>query len=229
MALVRVSLLAMLVAAILLPPAGAVAQPQRCPPRIAFVENSPGTVRLAETLKAVYGRIGCPDVAFIGLPGRRGAVAFNMGEVQGELMRLPAIEPEYTRAFIRVPNPLNHVTGRLWARQPEQADSGPLGFVLGVVWMEQQGQGRGGLGYPGQGEMFRAYTGGVIDRFLAEDHAVAEALRDGRLAAKPAHAGSTLVSSPLYHYLAVEYAGLVAAIAAELERQRPDTGAPATQ
>lgn len=226
MAFVRVSLWAMLVASVLLPQAGAAAEPLRCPPRVAFVENSPGTVRLAETLKAVYARIGCPDVVFIGLPGRRGAVAFNMGEVQGELMRLPAIEADYTRAFIRVPNPVNHVTGRLWARQPEQTGSGPLGFVLGVVWMEQHGQTRGGLGYHGQGEMFRAYAAGVIDRFLAEDHAVAEAVRDGRLAARPAYAGPDLVAAPLYHYLALEYAGVAAAIARELSRQREDETAP---
>ncbi|MEZ0303352.1 MAG: hypothetical protein ACAH24_15080, partial [Hyphomicrobiaceae bacterium] len=118
----------------------AVAEPMRCPQRLAFVDNDPLTQREAESLKAIYARIGCPDVTFVGLPGRRGVTAFNTGDVQGELMRLPAVEVEYTRPFLRVASPVNHVVGRLWARSvPGQGAPGPFGFVLGVVWQEQYG------------------------------------------------------------------------------------------
>lgn len=199
------------------------AEPLRCPQKIAFIDNDAALLRQARDLKALYARIGCPDVAFVGLPGRRGVVAFNSGEVQGELMRLAGVELEYTRPFLRVTPPLVTMTGRLWARGPEQAASGPVGFILGVVWQERQVpvQG-GGQGYPSQVELLQAYSSGLIDRFLAEDTVVAAALREGRLSARPASAGQPLVTADLHHYLGVEFAAAATAVTAELERQAQD-------
>ncbi|WP_341895533.1 hypothetical protein [Ferrovibrio terrae] len=229
MLLSRVWSLVVLVAALQAAACVAMAQPMRCPQRIAFVDNDPATRRQADEMKAIYARIGCPGVAFVGLPGRRGVVAFNSGEVQGELMRLPGVEPEYTRAFVRVRSPVVHVVGRLWARDEAQAASGAFGFVLGVIWQEQYGHAHGGTGYHGQTELMRAYATGLIDRFLAEDPAVAAAVKDGRLPARPAHAGPPLVSTSLHHYLGVEYAAAAAAVATELERQGLDAAGPAIQ
>ncbi|MBS4046082.1 MAG: hypothetical protein KG075_07060 [Alphaproteobacteria bacterium] len=199
------------------------AEPLRCPQKIAFIDNDAALRRQANTMQALYARIGCPDVAFVGLPGRRGVVAFNSGEVQGELMRLAGVELEYTRPFLRVAPPLVTMTGRLWARNPEQAAAGPVGFVLGVVWQERQApvQG-GGYGYPSQIELLQAYAGGLIDRFLAEDTVVAAALREGRLPTRPTHAGPPLVTAGLHHYLGAEFAAVATAITAELERQEQD-------
>ncbi len=199
------------------------AEPLRCPQKIAFIDNDAALLRQARDLKALYARIGCPDVAFVGLPGRRGVVAFNSGEVQGELMRLAGVELEYTRPFLRVAPPLVTMTGRLWARDPEQAASGPVGFVLGVIWQERQVpvQG-GGQGYPSQVELLQAYNGGLIDRFLAEDTVVAAAVREGRLSARPAAAGQPLVTAGLHHYLGVEFAAVATAVTAELERREQD-------
>lgn len=195
------------------------AEPLLCPQKIAFIDHDAALRRQAGDMKALYTRIGCPDVAFVGLPGRRGVVAFNTGEVQGELMRLQGVEPEYTRPFLRVARPIVKMTGRLWARSEAQTASGPLGFVLGVVWQERQVQGEGGgRGYPSQLEMLQAFSGGLIDRFLAEDTVVAAAMREGRLAARPAHAGQPLVSTGLHHYLGVEFAHAAAAVTAELEQ-----------
>lgn len=229
MVLNRVSLIVVLVAALQVVMFAAMAQPMRCPQRIAFVDHDPATRRQSEEMKMVYARIGCPDVAFIGLPGRRGVVAFNTGEVQGELMRLPAVEPEYTRAFVRVRSPVVHVVGRLWARDAAPAGSTAFGFVLGVIWQEQYGHAHGGTGYHSQAELMRAYAIGLIDRFLAEDPAVAAAVKDGRLPARPAHAGPPLVSTVLHHYLGVEFAAAAAAVATELERQGRDVAGPAIQ
>lgn len=200
-----------------------------CPQKIAFIDNDAALRRQADDLKALYARIGCPDVAFVGLPGRRGVVAFNAGEVQGELMRLPGIEAEYSRPFLRVSPPLVQMTGRLWARSAAQASAGPVGFVLGVVWQEQQAQSGPALGYTGQAAMLQAFSGGLIDRFLAEDTVVAAAVRDGRLPARPAHAGQPLVSAGLHHYLGVEFAEIAAAVTAELGRLVQDGGGTATQ
>jgi hypothetical protein len=218
--LVRFFLLAGL---LMLPGLAHAAQPLQCPQKIAFIANDAALRRQADDMKALYARIGCPDVAFVGLPGRRGVVAFNTGEVQGELMRLQGVEPEYTRPFLRVSRPIVNMTGRLWARSPDQADVGPLGFILGVVWQERQVpvQG-GGLGYPSQIEMLQAFSVGLIDRFLAEDTVVNAALREGRLAARPAHAGQPLVSTGLHHYLGIEFAAVAAAVTAELERLGQD-------
>lgn len=225
--LVRFFLLAGL---LMLPAMATAAQPLQCPQKIAFIANDAALRRQADDMKALYARIGCPDVAFVGLPGRRGVVAFNTGEVQGELMRLQGVEPEYTRPFLRVAHPIVNMTGRLWARSPDQADAGPLGFVLGVVWQERQVpvQG-GGLGYPSQAEMLQAFSGGLIDRFLAEDTVVNAALREGRLAARPAHAGQPLVSAGLHHYLGIEFATIAAAVTAELERLGQDDSGTETQ
>jgi hypothetical protein len=199
------------------------AEPLRCPQKIAFIDNDVALLRQARDLKALYARVGCPEVAFVGLPGRRGVVAFNSGEVQGELMRLSGVELEYTRPFLRVTPPLVQMTGRLWARSADQAASGPVGFVLGVVWQERQvpAQG-GGRGYPSQVELLQAYNGGLIDRFLAEDTVVAAAVREGRLAARPAHAGAPLVTAGLHHYLGAEFAAVATAVTAELDRQGQD-------
>jgi len=200
------------------------AEPLRCPQKIAFIDNDAALLRQARDLKALYARIGCPDVAFVGLPGRRGVVAFNSGEMQGELMRLPGVELEYTRPFLRLSPPLVTMTGRLWARSPEQAATGPVGFILGVVWQERQvpAQG-GGQGYPSQVELLQAYGAGLIDRFLAEDTVVAAALREGRLPTRPAHAGPPLVTAGLHHYLGAEFAAVATAVTAELERQEQDS------
>lgn len=223
--LVRFFLLAgllMLSALAISGPANA-ATPLPCPQKIAFIANDAALRRQADDMKMLYARIGCPDVVFVGLPGRRGVVAFNAGEVQGELMRLQGVEPEYTRPFLRVSPPIVKMTGRLWARSAAQAASGPLGFILGVVWQERQVpvQG-GGLGYPSQIEMLQAFHVGLIDRFLAEDAVVAAAMRDGRLAARPTHAGQPLVSAGLHHYLGIEFAAVAAAVTAELERLGQD-------
>lgn len=196
------------------------AEPLLCPQKVAFIDNDAALRRQAGDMKALYARIGCPDVAFVGLPGRRGVVAFNAGEVQGELMRLQGVEPEYTRPFLRVSRPLVQMTGRLWARSTDQADADPLGFVLGVVWQEREAAQTpgGGRGYPSQVEMLQAFSGGLIDRFLAEDTVVVAAIREGRLPARPAHAGQPLVSAGLHHYLGIEFARAAAAVTVELER-----------
>jgi hypothetical protein len=201
-----------------------------CPQKIAFIGNDAALRRQADDMKALYARIGCPDVAFVGLPGRRGVVAFNTGEVQGELMRLQGVELEYVRPFLRIAPPLVTMTGRLWARSADQADAGPVGFVLGVVWQERQVpvQG-GGRGYPSQVELLQAYSTGLIDRFLAEDTVVAAALREGRLPARPAHAGQPLVTAGLYHYLGVEFSAAAAAVTAELERLGQNESGTETQ
>ena len=206
------------------------AGPLQCPQKIAYIDNDAALRRQAGDLKALYARIGCPDVAFVGLPGRRGVVAFNAGEVQGELMRLPIVEADYSRPFVRVSPPIVKMTGRLWARSLAQAAAGPVGFVLGVVWQEQQAQTKGdGHGYPSQAEMLQAFSGGLIDRFLAEDTVVAAAVRDGRLAARPAYSGQPLVSAGLHHYLGIEFAAVAAAVTAELERLGQDGGDTTTQ
>lgn len=214
---------------LMLPGLAGAAEPLRCPQKIAFIDHDTAVRRQAEDMQALYARIGCPDVAFVGLPGRRGVVAFNAGEVQGELMRLPSVEADYNRAFFRVSPPLVKMTGRLWARSAAQAASGPVGFVLGVVWQEQQVQSPGGLGYPNQAEMLQAFSAGLIDRFLAEDAVVAAAVREGRLAAPPGHAGQPLVSAGLHHYLGIEFAATAAAITAELERLGKNGGDTASQ
>ncbi|WP_341911175.1 hypothetical protein [Ferrovibrio terrae] len=229
MVLIRVFGFVMLVAALQAAAFAAMAEPLRCPQRIAFVDSDPATRRQAEEMKLIYARIGCPDVAFVGLPGRRGVVAFNTGEVQGELMRVPAVEPEYTRAFVRVRSPIVHVVGRLWGRDAPPNGNDAFGFVLGVIWQERYGHAHGGTGYHGQTELMRAYATGLIDHFLAEDPAVAAAVKDGRLPARPAHAGPPLVSTALHHYLGVEFAAAAAAVANELERQVEDAAGPAIQ
>lgn len=222
--LVRVALIAGLLS---VPGLAGAAERLHCPQKIAFVDNDAAVRRQAGEMQAVYARIGCPEVVFIGLPGRRGVVAFNTGEVQGELMRLPGVEPEYTRPFLRLPVPVVQMTGRLWARSAAQADSGRLGYVLGVVWQEQSAHSEHRTGYHGQGDMLQAYGSGLIDRFLAEDAVVAAAVRDGRLAARPAHAGEPLVSAGLHHYVGIEFAAIAAAVTAELERGDQDANGPA--
>ncbi|QDO97429.1 hypothetical protein FNB15_09195 [Ferrovibrio terrae] len=215
----------------MLPAPAHAAEPLLCPQKIAFIGNDAALRRQADDMKALYARIGCPDVAFVGLPGRRGVVAFNTGEVQGELMRLQGVEPEYTRPFLRVARPIVKMTGRLWARSEAQAASGPLGFILGVVWQERQVQqslGRS-TGYPSQVEMLQAFSAGLIDRFLAEDAVVVAAMHEGRLAARPAHAGQPLVSAGLHHYLGIEFAAVAAAVTAELERLGQDDSGTETQ
>jgi hypothetical protein len=206
----------------------AAAEPLSCPQRLAYVDNDPAVRRDAEAMKVVYARIGCPDVVFVGLPGRRGVVAFNNGEVQGEFMRLASVEGEYTRPFLRVPAPIPGVVGRRWARHAAAAGGGGFGYVLGVIWQEQYAAAHGGTGYHSLADLLRAYSAGLIDSFLAEDPAVVVAVREGRLPARPAEAGPTLVSAPLFHYLATEYAAAAAAVAVEVQK-RSAANDPPTQ
>lgn len=203
------------------PPATA-GEALRCPRRLALLDDNAAGADQAERLKTLYVRIGCPPVTILPLPGRRGLAAFNNGDVDGEVIRLEIIETEYTRPFVRVRIPMTRVEGHFWARTAAYAGdlaAGRAGYILGLAWHEDAHDQYGGVGYHTQTDLLRAYNGGLINGFLMSNASLAQALRDGRLAARPAYAGPPIMTALLYHYLATDFAAAAAALAAAMEKE----------
>jgi len=198
------------------------AEPLPCPSRLSVVLEDAVHLAVAARLRRLYATLGCPDVVFVEMPGRRGIAAFNAGAVDGDIGRLQIAEAEFTRPFVRTGQPVAVTVGRLWSRRTQDAgpEAGNFGYVLGVLWQERIGRAHGGIVFHGESELFAAYQGGRIDRFLAGDERVGLALSDGRLAERPPGAGPVLESAPMYHYLAPAFAATAAALDALLAARR---------
>ena len=190
-----------------------------CPQKIAHVEQDWLSAQGVSVLTKMYAELGCPKTEFIAFPGRRGIQSFNHGMVDGEVFRLQVVEPLYTRAFSRSSQPLFELTSSLWLHPTFSRERRPpIGYVLGIVWMEQRMQGQDGKAYHSEADMYEAYNKGHLSGFLATDVSVRNMIAEGKFAVSPKH-GKTEHRVPLFHYLGKEFSPFMKKFSAMLKKQ----------
>ena len=139
--------------------------------------------------------------------------------VDGEVYRLQIAEPLYTRAFSRSSHPLFELTSSLWLHPVSSGvRKPPIGYILGIVWMEERMKGQEGKAYHSEAEMYGAYNKGHLSGFLATDASVRNMIAEGKFIVPPKH-GKTEHQVPLFHYLGKEFSPFMEKLSAALKTQ----------
>jgi len=190
-----------------------------CPKNIATIDQGVLSPVVAKILQNLYLEIGCP-MTLLALPGRRGIASFNSGSVDGEIMRLAKAEGAYEREFVRSQKPLFSLTYSLW-HHPNRKEKERLktGYTLGVVWQEDHMKDKRGERFHNGANLFKAYNAGRLSGFLSADMSVRKLVSEGALSPEPIKA-QLILSAPMYHYLASEFAPFMTLLSAKiLERK----------
>lgn len=191
-----------------------------CPETLAVIPNDLLATTTLEAFKKLYLQLGCSPKLFE-LPGRRGILHFNKGLVDGELYRLSQVEKKYSRPFVRSATPLFQISNALWLHPDQKVRRRfPIGYVLGVIWEEQYIKDRNGVSFPSTTIMFASYQKGLISGFLASDNLVSAQIAKDRLLPSPI-LGELISSTPVYHYLGLEYAEFMGKVSEVLIKDNP--------
>ena len=186
-----------------------------CPKSIAALEDDILNQWAKSILINLYQEMGC-ETEFIDVPARRGIHYFNTGIVDGEVYRLRQVEKNYQRPFLRSGVPLFMITNSLWLH-PELKNNERylIGYIGGVVWMENYIKDKHGKHFPNESEMFQAYNKGQIKGFLAAAASVAGPIKKRAFLPLP-EKGEVLVEEPLYHYTGGEFGAFMEALTEKL-------------
>jgi len=175
-----------------------------CPRQIAVIENQVALQEIEKIIRTIYQDLRC-DTHFKHMPAKRGVLAFNNGAVDGELVRLQAIERLYERDVIRS-DPLAPAILGLWGR--ENSEDKVLGHVRGIAWQDVRLDRFRQAGWRTHAfnkheQMYGAYLRGLIDHFLSIDVFKVEffARYDNNLAVQK----EILLAPQGYHFLGAEY------------------------
>lgn len=175
-----------------------------CPKRIAVIQNTVALKEIEQIIHNIYKELHC-DTRFMPMPAKRGVLAFNNAAVDGELVRLQAIEPFYKREVVRS-DPLAPAVLGLWGRAGNRGNV--LGHVRGIAWQDSSIGGFIKEGWQTRAfnkheQMYAAYVRGLIDHFLSIDIFKVEffAQRGQDLAVQKL----SLLEPQGYHYLDMEY------------------------
>jgi len=190
-----------------------------CPRKVAHIERDWLSAQAVSVLTKVYAELGCSKTEFVAFPGRRGIQNFNHSMVDGEVYRLQVVEPLYTRAFSRSAQPLFELTSSLWLHPTSfEGRKPPIGYILGIVWMEERMKTQEGKAYHSEAEMYDAYNRGHLSGFLAGDIAVHNMIAKGSFIMPPKQ-GKVENRVPLYHYLGKEFSPFMEKLSAVLKTQ----------
>jgi len=176
-----------------------------CPKRIAVIQNTVALKAIEQIIHNIYEELHC-DTRFMPMPAKRGVLTFNNAAVDGELVRLQAIETLYKREVVRS-DPLAPAVLGLWGRKNNPGKV--LGHVRGIAWQDGSIGGFVKEGWRTRAfnkheQMYAAYLRGLIDHFLSIDIFTVEffARRD-----KDSVIQKEILLAPQgYHYLSAEYA-----------------------
>lgn len=175
-----------------------------CPQQVAVIENKVALQEVEQIIRKIYKDLHC-DTRFKHMPAKRGVLAFNNMVVDGELVRLQAIESLYTRKVVRS-DPLVPVVLGLWGRK-NSADK-VLGHVRGIAWQDarlddfRQAGWRTRPFYKHE-QMYAAYLRGLVAHFLSVDILKVEFFT--RHAQDLAIQKEIMLAPQSYHFLGVEY------------------------
>ena len=173
----------------------------KCPKSIAIVDDDFLSDKISKSVPNSYRKFGC-DPEFVPVPGRRGIAMFNNGDVDGELMRIEKITPDYSRKFVRSTTPILTVKMALWGHPDVMARGElPTGYLHGIVWHERYVAKNPQLKvkkFYSRNSLFEAYNEGRLSGFIETD-GILDKL-------KPAPVQKVLLNSfDLYHYLGIEF------------------------
>ncbi|MEH6631285.1 MAG: hypothetical protein V7776_10680 [Halopseudomonas aestusnigri] len=193
-----------------------------CPATLATVNNGFLSDTVGEKVKEIYKNLNC-RVKLVQVPGRRGIALFNIGRVNGEVMRLEKVEPLYSRDFVRSKIKLLNVHSSLWVH-PNMIHNTevPVGYTFGVIWQEKYVEGRRARKFNNNIELFSAYSSGETSSFLAADITVVRAINNEQLEPAPIRL-KLILSAPLYHYLGSEFSPFMIRFSEYLEKNDPFT------
>ncbi len=213
--------------ALMLPNLADAQQKSDCPKRLGIISNDRLSEHVLDNMLEVYRALGC-RVDIIDLPGRRGFIAFNSGQIDGEVLRFPIGAKQYTRPFVRSEVPLLEISNSLWGTAGSKRYSDEtIGYTIGIAWQEQYLQATmlPNSGHHDIGDVLLHYNTGTFDRFLAEDSTIRRAIRKrtftkGR---EPVQI-EVLKVGPVYHYLSDEYAAFMKRFSNYIAKHNPFDG-----
>jgi len=188
-----------------------------CPKRIASIPQDALNQQVSVILQTIYKKLDC-ETTFIPLPGKRGILEFNMGQVDGEVFRLKVVEKLYTKPFAKSASPLYHLNSSYWIN-PNSKNSA-IGYSLGIVWQENYMKNQRGISFRDNLVMFHAYNNGRIKGFLASDKTVRTFIKKGVFKIPPVQK-ENLLSAPIHHYLKAEFNDFMAVFSAYVEEHKP--------
>ena len=175
-----------------------------CPASVATIDKGILSPIVSKIMSNLYKELGC-QMELLPLPGRRGILSFNAGQVDGEVIRLAKAEAAYKRKFVRSSEPLYNLTFSLWSH-PEASLQGalPIGYTLGVLWQEDYMTGKRGRRFHSADKLFTEYNAGRLSGFLAADISVVQLIESGKIVPAPKKV-ITILTAPMYHYLGREF------------------------
>lgn len=176
-----------------------------CPREISFIEKLPIAETVLDLLRSLYAEIGC-DTQFTAYPGRRSVLMFNAGKIDGQFARLPIIEADYRRAFLRSALPVNEARAIVWQRSYSHVgDAKPIGYTIGVKWQDAYDVREDATrGFYSTVEKIRAYENGAIDRFIETDQNVELLVAEGVLKRRPDPV-TVIKEFRAFHYVGAEF------------------------
>ncbi|GAA0770363.1 hypothetical protein E1180_20120 [Roseibium denhamense] len=176
-----------------------------CPQEISYIEKLPSAESVLDLLRDLYTEIGC-DTRFTAYPGRRSVLMFNAGKIDGQFARLPIIEADYRRAFLRSALPVNEARAILWQRPDAKVqEKKPLGYTIGVRWQDAYVTHEDAArGFYAAFEKMQAYENGVIDRFIETDQNVALLVAAGVLKRRPDPV-TVIKDFQAFHFVGAEF------------------------
>lgn len=209
---------------LVLPATGHTTPPSDCPQRLGVVSNSDISQKVLSVMRIVYQQLGCP-LKIEYLPGRRGFVAFDAGDIDGELFRVADGAKKYKRTFVQSAVPLMEVSISLWGEPGSTLYSDdPIGHTLGVIWEENflEKHQLPKSGHRDENDLIEHYNAGTFNRFISEDSNIRTAIEDGDFTQDriPVQI-EVLQLVPIYHYLAAEYAPFMQRLSDYLKRNTP--------
>lgn len=192
----------------------------QCPEKLAIVQNGRFVDATVDKLKALYLQLGCRPT-LQEFPGRRGILHFNEKLVDGEFFRIPLVEKQYSRPFVRSAVPLFQTSNILWLHPDEKVrERLPLGYILGVVWHEAYMKNHQGVAFSSARKMFDFYQKGRISGFLASTGPIID--QSELSALQPPPVRSEFISrQSLYHYLGSEHAEFMEKLSEQLMINNP--------
>lgn len=194
----------------------------RCPKTLAAIKGDPLSQKATEIFRKVYAKLGCP-IKITPLPARRGVLHFNQNLVDGELFRLPLIEPHYINPIARSNEPLFKLTNGLWGRHKSiDPNNNIVGYVKGIAWHDdylKKHPSTKTVAFASDDQAIAAYFRKSIDFFLSEKQTVTLYLiSHGNK--RPPYLVQEISALPLYHYLNADYAPFMTAFSKYIKEQK---------
>jgi len=195
-----------------------------CPGPVAIVEDLGLNAHVLPLVRKVYRKLDC-ELTTSPFPGRRGVVAFNAGDVSGELFRLRLIENSYEIEFVRSQWPVLHPKQAIWVHASKAlGEESKIGFVIGRWWQENYARSHATqhrfVEYGNSSDLWSDFERHALDGFLATPALVETLVGNGKLSERPSMA-RMLKSAPMFHYLSADYADFMADFSKALKDETP--------